>query len=106
MFLGSKMDGECTLIIYCERAFSNTIKIFPGDKDPDSHFLLTSLVCLPILCCSVILTPLTFLPVLSTTVLSHLFLHAVVLSPCNKGKVSKTCLSFVSRIENQPSLWA
>ena len=75
-------------------------RIFPGDKDPYSHFPPTSLVCLPSICCSVVLTPLTCLPVLSTIFLLHLFLRTVL------GKVSRTCLSFVSRIENQPSLWA
>ena len=81
-------------------------KIFPVDKDPDSHFPPTSLVCLPSFCCSVVLTPLTFLPVLSTIFLLHLFLRTVLLSPDNEGKVRRTFLSFVSRIENQPSLWA
>ena len=81
-------------------------KIFLRGKDPDSHFPPTSLVCLPSSCCSLILTPLFYLSVLSTIFLLHLFLRTALLSPDNKGKVSSTCLSFVSRIENQPSLCA
>ena len=81
-------------------------KLFPGDKDPDSHFPPTSLVCLPSFCYSVVITPLTFFSVISTKFLLHLALHTVLLSPNKKGKVSRSCLSFASRIENQPSLWA
>ena len=105
------MDGECTFIIYCERVFSNTIehvalaKFFPETRTHTPTFL-PLLMCVCPVFAAVLYKHHSIFSQCSTIFFLHLFLHTVLLGSDNKWKVSRICLSFVSGIEVQLSLWA